>query len=105
MDKFEEIASLISDLSPECREEEGQAKLVKAGLLLLYDTIIFKEVKRRKNAYTHSAGNRDGQDCLNFFFDLINECAGYTAKYYDEHAERMSYDQLVEKYRREKEKH
>ena len=73
--------------------------------MLLYDTIVAKEVKRRKNEYTHSAGNRDGQDCLNFFFDLINDCAGYTDKYYKETHDRITTEQLIQKYRREKEKH
>mmetsp|Transcript_35977 Transcript_35977/g.47339 ORF Transcript_35977/g.47339 Transcript_35977/m.47339 type:complete len:113 (+) Transcript_35977:247-585(+) len=41
---------------------------------------------------------------MNFFFDLINECAGYTSKYYDEiGAGKMNYKQMVNKYRPEKE--
>ncbi len=41
---------------------------------------------------------------MNFFFDLINECAGYTSKYYDEiGAGKLSYDQMVKRYRKERE--
>lgn len=40
---------------------------------------------------------------MNFLFDLINECAGYTSKYYDEiGAGKLSYSQMVTKYRKEK---
>ena len=40
---------------------------------------------------------------MNYFFDLINDCAGYTNKYYDEiGAGKMSYDQMVTKYRKER---
>ena len=42
-----------------------------------------------------SAGNRDGQDCLNFFFDLINDCAGYTSKYYDENIDKVGVEELI----------
>ena len=95
IDKFEEVSALIADLSPECQEEDKETNKCKGGLLLLYDVIIYKEIKRRKNVYTHSAGSRDGQDCLNFMFDLINDCAGYTSKYYTEHFQRVTYEQLV----------
>ena len=30
------------------------------------------------------SGMRDGQEVMNFLFDVINDCAGYTDKYYDE---------------------
>ena len=94
---------MIADLSPECQEEDIEVKCFKAGLLLLYDVLISKEVHRKKNVYAHSSGNRDGQDCLNFLFDLINDCAGYTSKYYDENFERITFEELVQKYRKEKE--
>ena len=38
---------------------------------------------------------------LNFLFDLVNHIGGYTEKYYMEHLEKMSHEQLVEKYRTE----
>ena len=42
---------------------------------------------------------------MNFFFDLINECAGYTEKYYEEMgAGKMTYKQMVSKYRPEKDR-
>ena len=50
-----------------------------------------------------SQGQRDGQDCLNFFLDLINECAGYTDKYYNEMgAGKLTFNQMVAKYRKER---
>ena len=40
---------------------------------------------------------------MNFLFDLINECAGYTSKYYDEiGAGKLNYQQMVRKYRKDK---
>jgi len=40
---------------------------------------------------------------MNFLFDLINECAGYTEKYYSEiGAGKLNYGQMVKKYRKEK---
>ena len=40
---------------------------------------------------------------MNYFFDLINDCAGYTSKYYDEiGAGKMSYNQMVIKYRKDR---
>ena len=48
-------------------------------------------------------GQRDGIDCMNYFFDLINDCAGYTEKYYEEiGAGKLSYKQMVKKYRKER---
>lgn len=38
---------------------------------------------------------------MNFFFDLINDVAGYTEKYYDEFKERQTIEQLIQKYRAE----
>lgn len=42
---------------------------------------------------------------MNFFFDLINHISGYTEKYYDEMKDKISHDELVMKYRKEKEKY
>lgn len=40
---------------------------------------------------------------MNFLFDLINECAGYTDKYYSElGAGKLNYNQMVTKYRKER---
>ena len=40
---------------------------------------------------------------MNFIFDLINECAGYTGKYYEElGAGKLTFDEMVTKYRKEK---
>ena len=42
---------------------------------------------------------------MNFFFDLINECAGYTEKYYEEMgAGKMTLKQMMKKYRPEKDR-
>jgi hypothetical protein len=56
---------------------------------MVYDVLIAKEDARKPSAYVHSSEHRDGLDCLNYFFDLINDGAGYTHKYYDEHFERI----------------
>ena len=52
-----------------------------------------------------SHSHRDGVDCLNYFLDLINHCAGYTDKYYNEHHKRIKNHELIEKYKKEKELH
>jgi hypothetical protein len=52
-------------------------------------------------SHTH----RDGLDCLNYLLDLVNHCAGYSDKYYDEHHKRLNSQQLHEKYKQEKALH
>ena len=40
---------------------------------------------------------------MNYLFDLINDCAGYTEKYYEEiGAGKLSYKQMIKKYRKER---
>ena len=56
----------------------------EAILRVLHDAMIQKEMKHRKVTLSLSSGMRDGQECMNFFLDLINDCAGYTEKYYEE---------------------
>lgn len=41
---------------------------------------------------------------MNFFFDLINDIAGYTEKYYQEMKGQISHEELILKYRKEKAK-
>lgn len=41
---------------------------------------------------------------MNFLFDVINHISGYTEKYYEETAERMTHDDLVRKYRTERDR-
>ena len=48
---------------------------------------------------------RSGLEVMNFLMDLINHIAGYTIKYYDEIEEKMDLEDLVKKYRAEKEKY
>ena len=42
---------------------------------------------------------------MNFLFDLINDIAGYTEKYYDETLDRFCHEDLINKYRAEKHKY
>lgn len=42
---------------------------------------------------------------MNYLFDLINEIAGYTEKYYDESLENIDHAGLVKKYRAERTKY
>ena len=37
---------------------------------------------------------------MNFLFDLINDIAGYTEKYYDETIDKIDHEGLVKKYRK-----
>ena len=103
--QFSKVAQLVGALSPECEDMSGEAKSFKAGMLLLYDVIIQKELARRKKEYLQSSGSRDGQDCMNFLFDLVNDCAGYTKKYYKELPSIVNEEQLIERYRTEKAKY
>ena len=69
----------------------------------MHDVLIDRELKRRPAYLALSQGQRDGLDCMNFFFDLINECAGYTKKYYEEiGAGKLTVDQMITKYRKQK---
>lgn len=101
---FHKLVKLIAQSSPET-VVDGEPCVVKAALLLIYDVLIAKENARRKREYQTSHGQRDGIDCLNYFLDLINHCAGYSDKYYGEHNKRISNAELIEKYRNEREKH
>jgi hypothetical protein len=42
---------------------------------------------------------------MNFLFDLINHISGYTEKYFDEHFDLVTHEDLVQKYRAEKSKY
>ncbi len=48
--------------------------------------------------------HRSGLDVMQFLMDLINHISGYTHKYYDEIQDKMDHEQLVYKYREEREK-
>ena len=101
-----EVARLLAALTPETDFDpawkDGDREFA-AALKLIHDVIINKEMNRRPGYLSLSQGQRDGQDCMNFLFDLINECAGYTSKYYDEiGAGKLNYQQMVKKYRAER---
>ena len=42
---------------------------------------------------------------MNFFFDLVNDCAGYTKKYFNELPDQANTEELIAKYRAEKVKY
>lgn len=70
---------------------------------LIHDICITREINRRPAALSLSQGERDGLDCMNFLFDLINESSGYTSKYYNEiGAGKMNHAQMEAKYRAER---
>ena len=94
------MCQLIAKHSPEAQEDE-----FRAALLLIRSALIRKEQDRKPPIYAAVSECRDGLDCLNFFFDLINHAAGYTDKYYEQHLSRTTQEQLIEKYRRESKKH
>lgn len=81
------VAKLIAKLdnTADCNPSWNQEdKELCAALKLVHDAIIAKEMSRRPSQLALCQGQRDGLDCMNFFFDLINDCAGYTSKYYEE---------------------
>jgi hypothetical protein len=79
--------------------EEARGCEVRAALLILQDVMIQREQARKPNVYGKTSSRRDGLDCLNFFLDLINEVAGYSAKHYEEPS--VEPEDLIKKYRAE----
>jgi hypothetical protein len=71
---------------------------------MIYDVCIRKEMEKLEgNASVMNSNNhRNGLECMNYFFDVINEIAGYTEKYYDETRDQISHEGLIKKYRDEK---
>lgn len=82
MNNFDKICKIVATNSPECSGDVFQA-----ALNLTYDVLILREEDRKLSHYVHSSEHRDGLEVQDFLFDLINEAAGYTEKYYDEHFE------------------
>jgi hypothetical protein len=84
-DSGKKLAQVLSKLMV-LKSDEGSKDRdqFEAMLRLLHDVMIQQEIKHRKVTLELCSGQRDGQECMNFFFDLINDCAGYTQKYYDE---------------------
>lgn len=100
MDNFDEIAKIIADSS-------YQGDVFHASLRMIYDVQIRKEVdeldSNKINQYLqNSNNNRSGLQCMNYLFDVINEVAGYTQKYYDESTDIVDHEGLVKKYRAER---
>jgi hypothetical protein len=98
IDNFETIAQIIADAN-----YEGDS--FKASLLMVYDVCVRKEMEKMEATPLENSNNhRSGLECMNFFFDLINEIAGYTEKYYEETRDVISHEGLIMKYRAEKAK-
>ncbi|CAI2360060.1 unnamed protein product [Moneuplotes crassus] len=56
----------------------------KLALLSVFYAVMLEKENDRKPLQFYNCGYRDGRESLNFFFDLINDYAGYTELYYDE---------------------
>jgi hypothetical protein len=52
-------------------------------MAILYSLLTEKEQERRPPQY-YASTYRDGIEVMNFFFDILNDYAGYTQLYYDE---------------------
>lgn len=74
-------------------------------MLLIYDVLMRKEQERKAPELSYTSANRDGLDVMNFLFDLINHISGYTEKYFDESFHKITHEELIQKYRAEKEKY
>ena len=72
----------MSKFSSECKGTTPNESEYKGALVLIRDVLIEKEQARRDKVYQSTFDNRDGIDCLKFFFDLINDAAGYSSIYY-----------------------
>eukprot|EP00347_Sterkiella_histriomuscorum_P014896 403359104 len=97
LNNFHDIAEVVA------KTYEGD--VFKAKLLMIYDVILRKEQERKQPHYIHTSQHRNGLDVMNFLFDLVNQIAGYSQKYYDEIQEKISHEELVQKYRNDKNKH
>lgn len=104
LDNFETIVQTVADAN-----YDGDT--LRAALLLVYDVCIRKELAHLEDntnvsqALSNCSTFRSGQEVMNFLFDVINHISGYTGKYYDETKELMSHDDLVRKYRAERDKY
>lgn len=78
---------------------------LKASLLIIYDVLMRKEQERKSPEFSYTSSNRDGLDVMNFLFDLINHISGYTEKYFDENFDKISHEELIQKYRAEMSKY
>ena len=79
-------------------------------LRIIYDVCIRKEMDELDssniNQYLQNTSNqRSGLQVMNFLFDLINELAGYSMKFYEESTDKIDHDGLVKKYREERKKY
>lgn len=72
---------------------------------MTHDTLIRKEAERQHPVYYSTSSHRDGLDVLNFLMDLVNHIAGYSEKYYEEIHSKMDHEQLVSKYRAERDQY
>ena len=97
MDKFCEIASIVGNSYSQDH--------FKGALLLVYDVLMRKEQERKAPELSYTSANRDGLEVMNFLFDLINHISGYTEKYFEEHFDKISHEDLIQKYRAEKTKY
>ena len=50
----------------------------------MYDIMIRRENEKKDSVYYYTSSHRNGLEVMNFFFDLINQYAGYSEKYYEE---------------------
>lgn len=73
--------------------------------MIVYDVLIRKEQERKPPHYVHMSQFRNGLDVLQFLLDLVNHIAGYTHKFYDEIEGKMNHEELVTKYRAERDKY
>ena len=87
----------MSKFSPECKSLSPSESEYKGALVLIRDVLIEKEQSRRDKVYQSTTDHRDGLDCLKFFFDLINDAAGYTSYYYSSEStnHRLSCEDLI----------
>lgn len=104
LDNFNSIVETVA-------EANYNGDHLRTALLIVYDVCIRKELGHYEDNinYSQSLGNcsnfRSGLEVQSFLFDVINHISGYTEKYYKELKEHMSHDDLVRKYRAEKEQY
>lgn len=66
----------------------------QAALILLHQTIVFKEGLKAPPEF-YEQEYRSGIESMNFLFDVINEIAGYSEKYYSELANVVDDEDLI----------
>lgn len=86
-----------SNLVKQVSEAHYEGNEFEAALRLIHATAVFKETRRSPPQYS-MCDYREGIEVMNLLFDVINELAGYSNKYYKELTDQIDNEGLIAKY-------